>query len=69
MSKHEDGHLHEPTGQFWYNSKTGEVEDGPQSLAVDRVGPFPTREEAARAPEISPSARRPGTASRTTTRS
>lgn len=49
--EHEQGHLHEPTGQFWYNSKTGEVEDGPQSLAVDRVGPFATREEAARAPQ------------------
>ena len=50
MSKHE--HLHEPTGQYWYNNKTGEVEEGPQSLGVDRDGPFETREEAARAPEI-----------------
>jgi hypothetical protein len=50
MSKHE--HLHEPTGQFWFNSRTGVVEEGPQSLAVDRVGPFATREEAARAPQI-----------------
>jgi hypothetical protein len=52
MSKHDGEHLHEPTGQFWYNNKTGEVEEGPQSLGVDRDGPFPTREEAARAPEI-----------------
>ncbi len=38
--------------EFWYNDRTGEVEDGPQSLAVYRIGPFATREEAARAPEI-----------------
>ena len=36
----------------WFNTKTHEVEDGPQSLAGDRVGPFDTREEAARANEI-----------------
>jgi hypothetical protein len=38
--------------EWWYNNKTGEVEEGAQSLAVDRDGPFKTREEAARAPEI-----------------
>jgi hypothetical protein len=38
--------------QWWYNHKTGEVEEGPQSLASDRDGPFDTREDAARAPEI-----------------
>ncbi|MCY7413504.1 MAG: hypothetical protein LH471_10790 [Salinibacterium sp.] len=38
--------------QWWYNDRTGEVEDGPQSLAIDRLGPFASREEAARAPEI-----------------
>ncbi len=37
---------------FWYNTRTGEVENGPQSLALDRVGPFATAAEAARAPEI-----------------
>lgn len=52
MSKHEAGRLHEPTGEFWYNNKTGEVEEGPQSLGVDRDGPFMTREEAERAPEL-----------------
>jgi hypothetical protein len=52
MSKHDGEQLHEPTGQFWYNNKTGEVEEGPQSLSVYRDGPFATREEAARAPEI-----------------
>ncbi len=38
--------------EWWYNDRTGEVEEGPQSLSVERIGPFETREEAARAPEI-----------------
>jgi hypothetical protein len=38
--------------QFWYNTQTHEVEDGPQSLALYRIGPFETAEEARRAPEI-----------------
>ncbi len=38
--------------KYWYNLKTGEVERGPQSLGVDRAGPFDTAQEAARAPEI-----------------
>jgi hypothetical protein len=37
---------------WWYNHKTGEVEEGPQSLGSDRDGPYVSREEAARAPEI-----------------
>ena len=37
---------------WWYNHKTGEVEEGQQSLGSDRDGPFATREEALRAPEI-----------------
>ncbi|WP_309064350.1 SPOR domain-containing protein [Microbacterium sp.] len=37
--------------KYWYNLSTGEVEFGMQSAAVDRVGPFDTAEEAARAPE------------------
>jgi hypothetical protein len=37
---------------WWYNHKTGEVERGPQSLGSDRDGPYATREDAARAPEI-----------------
>ncbi|KAB1646280.1 MULTISPECIES: SPOR domain-containing protein [unclassified Pseudoclavibacter] len=37
---------------FWYNTRTGEVEEGPQSLGTDRIGPFATRDEAARALEI-----------------
>ena len=38
--------------KYWYNLKTGEVEKGFESPAVDRAGPFETPEEAARAPEI-----------------
>lgn len=38
--------------QWWYNHRTGEVEEGPQSSWTERDGPFATREEAARAPEI-----------------
>ena len=38
--------------EWWFNHKTGEVEEGPQSLGSDRDGPFASREEAARAPEI-----------------
>ena len=41
-----------PEKQWWYNHKTGEVEEGPQSLGSDRDGPYATREDAARAPEI-----------------
>ncbi len=37
---------------WYYNIRTGEVEEGRQSLASDLDGPFATREEAARAPEI-----------------
>jgi hypothetical protein len=40
------------TQQWWYNHKTGEVEEGPQSLGSDRDGPFDSREDAARAPQI-----------------
>jgi hypothetical protein len=38
--------------EWWYNHRTGEVEEGAQSLGSERDGPFATREEAARAPEI-----------------
>ncbi len=38
--------------EWFYNIRTGEVEEGRQSLSVDLDGPFATREEAARAPEI-----------------
>ncbi len=38
--------------EWYYNIKTGEVEEGRQSLASDLNGPFASREEAARAPQI-----------------
>lgn len=38
--------------QYWFNTKTGKVEVGPQSLSLNRVGPFATQEEAGRALEI-----------------
>jgi hypothetical protein len=38
--------------EWFYNNKTGEVEEGRQSLSSDLDGPFASREEAARAPEI-----------------
>lgn len=37
--------------QFWYNMKTGEVEQGFVSPSVNRVGPFATREAASHALE------------------
>jgi hypothetical protein len=37
---------------WWFNNKTKEVEEGPQSPGADRDGPFATREDAARAPQI-----------------
>ena len=38
--------------EWCYNNKTGEVEEGAQSLGSDRNGPFTSREDAARAPQI-----------------
>lgn len=38
--------------KYWYNLSTGEVEFGMLSAAVDRVGPFDTEADAARAPEM-----------------
>jgi hypothetical protein len=38
--------------EWFYNIKTGAVEEGRQSIASDLDGPFATREEAANAPEI-----------------
>jgi len=51
MSKQDWG-IDDPAETYWYNTQTGLVEEGPQSLSVDRIGPFKTREEAARAPQI-----------------
>ncbi|WP_363340821.1 SPOR domain-containing protein [Herbiconiux sp.] len=41
----------DPSTQYWYNMKTGAVEKGYVSSAVDRVGPFTTHEEAEHALE------------------
>lgn len=38
--------------EWYYNRRTGEVEEGAQSLRSDLDGPFSSREDAARAPEI-----------------
>ena len=37
--------------EYWYNTRTGEVEKGKQSLATDLIGPFETEAEAQRGPE------------------
>lgn len=36
--------------QWWYNTKTGQVEHGAKSPWSDRAGPYSTREEAEGAP-------------------
>jgi len=38
--------------KFWFNQKTRQVETGPKSLAVNRLGPFDTFEEAVRAEQV-----------------
>ncbi|MDO5727838.1 MAG: hypothetical protein Q4Q03_07930 [Bowdeniella nasicola] len=38
--------------KFYYNIKTGTVEEGKQSAFVNRMGPYDTAEEAARALQI-----------------
>ena len=47
-----DWGIDDPAETYWFNVKTGEVEVGKQSLSMDRLGPFETRREAERAPEI-----------------
>lgn len=42
----------EPTNEFWFNTKTNQVEVGKQSIAIYRIGPFKTFAEAAKALEI-----------------
>ncbi len=41
----------EPTerSEYYYNTRTGQVERGKQSAAVHRMGPYPTAEAAAEA--------------------
>ncbi|WP_146181257.1 SPOR domain-containing protein [Homoserinimonas hongtaonis] len=38
--------------EWWYNTRTGEVEEGMVSPAIDRAGPFATKEEALAAPAV-----------------
>jgi hypothetical protein len=38
--------------KYWFNQKTREVEKGPKSLAVNRLGPFDTYEKAAMAEKL-----------------
>lgn len=38
--------------KYWYNLETGQVEQGYESPAIDRAGPFDTAEEAANAPHL-----------------
>jgi hypothetical protein len=38
--------------EYWFNTKTQSVEVGPQSLSLDRIGPFSSHSEAERALEI-----------------
>ena len=38
--------------EYWFNTKTNEVEIGKQSLSLDRLGPFESFEEASNALEI-----------------
>ncbi|HEY5222874.1 MAG TPA: SPOR domain-containing protein [Microbacteriaceae bacterium] len=47
MAQIDDDNKH----KFWYNMKTGAVEQGFVSPAPDRVGPFDTADEAAHALE------------------
>lgn len=48
----EDWGIEDPELQYFYNSSTGKVEQGKLSNSLDRIGPFATRAEAERAPEI-----------------
>lgn len=38
-------------GEWYYCLRHGQVEEGPQCRAADRMGPYATREEAAHAME------------------
>lgn len=40
------------TQEWYYNTVTGEVEEGPQSPMQNRLGPYKTREDAQKALEI-----------------
>ncbi len=44
--------MQEQEVEYWFNTHTGQVEVGKQSIALHRLGPFATREEAERAPDV-----------------
>ncbi|MFC5338293.1 methionine aminopeptidase [Leucobacter denitrificans] len=50
MSKSEWG-IEGPAEEYWFNTRTREVEVGKQSLAMYRLGPFASRAEAEHAEE------------------
>ncbi len=45
------GRLTEKT-EFWFNIRTNQVEVGPQSISLDRIGPFETAEAASNGPSL-----------------
>jgi hypothetical protein len=38
--------------RYWFNTKTKQVEEGPKSLGLDRIGPFSSFSEALNAEQI-----------------
>jgi len=38
--------------RYWFTPRTREVEEGPKSVGLDRIGPFDSYEQALRAEEI-----------------
>lgn len=44
--------MQDETVEYWFNTQTGQVETGKQSLALYRLGPFRTLEDAKNAPTI-----------------
>ncbi len=44
--------MNEESSEFWFNTKTNQVEVGKQSAAIYRIGPFATRAEAEAAWQI-----------------
>lgn len=38
--------------EFWFNVRTNQVEVGPQSISLDRIGPFESAEAAINGPNL-----------------
>ncbi|MBP1325178.1 hypothetical protein JOF28_000410 [Leucobacter exalbidus] len=47
-----DWGIDDPQETYWFNTRTNQVERGPQSFGVDRIGPYKTPEEAAHGQEV-----------------